>query len=277
MVFSLPSRWPPRPQVWQKTIKNTFFFRNPSLTLISQTIYWYSVTQQVTLFKLNSDMSLDNDMGTQQNYLTTLTMMLMLIIMMVQVMWDDVFGEPEGVRSADCAWQCSHKCFHGTRFLEYFIWKGRTIIMTLMVILVIFLLLAFLILMMLTMIMKIMVLTMIGRSCCYLSLTTIFAPCLAFCSGWLLGLAMRMQNMRNMRIMRICGICWYGLKISSTYSTYRGKKIVFLKGNRSSSHVLSGAWTVIWSRYLSKVCIKSCFWIRYFIIIIPLKKNYVIF
>ena len=30
-------------------------------------------------------------------------------------MWDDVFGEPEGVRSADCAWQCSHKCFHGTR------------------------------------------------------------------------------------------------------------------------------------------------------------------
>ena len=53
-----------------------------------------------------------------------------------------------------------------------------------------------------------------------------------------LGLAMRM---RNMRIMRICGICGCGLKISSTYSTYRGKKLVFLKGNRSSSHVLSGA------------------------------------
>ena len=59
-----------------------------------------------------------------------------------------------------------------------------------------------------------------------------------------LGLAMRMRNMRNMRIMRICGICGCGLKISSTYSTYRGKKLVFLKGNKSSSHVLSGGWTV---------------------------------
>ena len=61
-----------------------------------------------------------------------------------------------------------------------------------------------------------------------------------------LGLAMPMQNMRNMRIMRICGIfgCGCRLKISSTYSTYRGKKLVFLKRNRSSSHVLSGAWTV---------------------------------
>ena len=34
----------------------------------------------------------------------------------------------------------------------------------------------------------------------------------------------------HMRIMRICGC---GLKISSTYSTYRGKKLVFLKGNKT--------------------------------------------
>ena len=33
----------------------------------------------------------------------------------LQVMWDDVFGEPEGVRSTDCAWSFSYKCFHGTR------------------------------------------------------------------------------------------------------------------------------------------------------------------
>ena len=31
-------------------------------------------------------------------------------------MWDDVFGEPEGVRSNDCAWRTSYKCFHGTRY-----------------------------------------------------------------------------------------------------------------------------------------------------------------
>ncbi len=37
----------------------------------------------------------------------------------VQVMWDDVFGEPEGVRSADWAWRCSYKCFKSTRFLPY--------------------------------------------------------------------------------------------------------------------------------------------------------------
>ena len=33
-----------------------------------------------------------------------------------------------------------------------------------------------------------------------------------------------------------------------------------------------GLEQLIWSRYLSKVCIKSCFWIRYFIIIIQQKK-----
>lgn len=50
-------------------------------------------------------------------------------------MWDDVFGEPEGIRSTDCAWNCSYKCFKGT------------------------------------------------KGCCYLLLTTFFAPCLAFCSA----------------------------------------------------------------------------------------------
>ena len=34
-----------------------------------------------------------------------------------------------------------------------------------------------------------------------------------------------------------------------------------------------GLEQLIWSRYLSKVCIKSCFWIRYFIIIIPFQKK----
>merc|ERR1719510_1647736 len=53
----------------------------------------------------------------------------------LQVMWDDVFGEPEGVRSTDCAWSLSYKCFHST------------------------------------------------RSCCYLLLTTLFAPFLAFCAA----------------------------------------------------------------------------------------------
>ncbi len=50
-------------------------------------------------------------------------------------MWDDVIGEPEGIRSPACAWNCSYKCFRGT------------------------------------------------KNCCYLLLTTIFAPCLAFCSA----------------------------------------------------------------------------------------------
>ena len=99
--------------------------------------------------------------------------MMMIVMMMVQVMWDDVFGEPEGVRSADCAWQCSHKCFHGTRFVSLF---------------VLFILCLF-----------DYVLTMIGRSCCYLSLTTIFAPCLAFCSGWFLS---SFQNLSGISIFK---------------------------------------------------------------------------
>eukprot|EP00090_Calanus_glacialis_P017749 TRINITY_DN27563_c0_g1_i1.p1 TRINITY_DN27563_c0_g1~~TRINITY_DN27563_c0_g1_i1.p1 ORF type:complete len:154 (-),score=21.40 TRINITY_DN27563_c0_g1_i1:46-507(-) len=32
----------------------------------------------------------------------------------LQVMWDDLIGEPEGVRSIDCAWNCSKSCFQGT-------------------------------------------------------------------------------------------------------------------------------------------------------------------
>ncbi len=26
-------------------------------------------------------------------------------------MWDDIIGEPEGLRSLDCTWQCSRFCF----------------------------------------------------------------------------------------------------------------------------------------------------------------------
>ena len=53
----------------------------------------------------------------------------------MQVMWDDIIGEPEGLKSTQCAWNCSYKCFRGT------------------------------------------------RNCCYILLTTFFAPCLAFCSA----------------------------------------------------------------------------------------------
>ena len=31
--------------------------------------------------------------------------------LLMQVMWDDLIGEPEGVRSIDCAWNCSKSCF----------------------------------------------------------------------------------------------------------------------------------------------------------------------
>merc|ERR1711976_804042 len=53
----------------------------------------------------------------------------------LQVLWDDIIGEPEGIKSTQCAWNCSYKCFRGT------------------------------------------------RNCCYILLTTLFAPCLAFCSA----------------------------------------------------------------------------------------------
>ena len=32
-----------------------------------------------------------------------------------QVMWDDVVGEYEGLRSIDCAWNLSEKCYNGTK------------------------------------------------------------------------------------------------------------------------------------------------------------------
>ena len=30
-------------------------------------------------------------------------------------MWDDIIGEPEGLRTINCAWNCSYKCFKGTK------------------------------------------------------------------------------------------------------------------------------------------------------------------
>merc|ERR1712130_647340 len=35
-------------------------------------------------------------------------------VIVFQVMWDDLIGEPEGVRSLDCTWNCSKTCFQGT-------------------------------------------------------------------------------------------------------------------------------------------------------------------
>ncbi|XP_037866808.1 caveolin-3 [Bombyx mori] len=33
----------------------------------------------------------------------------------LQIVWDDIIGEPEGVRSPECAWQLSHVCFRQAR------------------------------------------------------------------------------------------------------------------------------------------------------------------
>lgn len=33
----------------------------------------------------------------------------------LQVMWDDVIGEPEGIRSPECAWRLSSHCFRLSR------------------------------------------------------------------------------------------------------------------------------------------------------------------
>lgn len=30
-------------------------------------------------------------------------------------MWDDIIGEPEGIKSTQCAWNCSFKCFRCTK------------------------------------------------------------------------------------------------------------------------------------------------------------------
>ena len=60
---------------------------------------------------------------------------LLRYLLIFQVMWDDIIGEPEGIKSTQCAWNCSYKCFRCT------------------------------------------------SRCCYILLTTLFAPCLAFCSA----------------------------------------------------------------------------------------------
>ena len=54
---------------------------------------------------------------------------------LIKVMWDDLIGEYEGLRSTDCAWDLSKKCYEAT--------KGG----------------------------------------CYLCLSMICGPCLAFCAG----------------------------------------------------------------------------------------------
>ena len=67
-----------------------------------------------------------------------------------QVMWDDIIGEPEGIKSTQCAWNCSYKCFRGT------------------------------------------------NRCCYILLTTLFGPCLAFCSAINFAcLAFQVSNANN--------------------------------------------------------------------------------
>ena len=39
-----------------------------------------------------------------------------------QVMWDDLIGEPEGVRSPDCTWNCSKTCFQVKTIIK---WKQK--------------------------------------------------------------------------------------------------------------------------------------------------------
>ncbi|CAH0724473.1 unnamed protein product, partial [Brenthis ino] len=33
----------------------------------------------------------------------------------IQIVWDDIVGEPEGARSPECAWRLSHICFRHAR------------------------------------------------------------------------------------------------------------------------------------------------------------------
>jgi hypothetical protein len=33
-------------------------------------------------------------------------------------MWDDIIGEPEGLRSLDCTWHCSKFCFQVYTYLH---------------------------------------------------------------------------------------------------------------------------------------------------------------
>ncbi|CAH0592102.1 unnamed protein product [Chrysodeixis includens] len=33
----------------------------------------------------------------------------------IQIVWDDIIGEPEGARSPECAWRLSHACYRHSR------------------------------------------------------------------------------------------------------------------------------------------------------------------
>lgn len=37
----------------------------------------------------------------------------------IQIMWDDIIGEPEGLQSLDFTWECSQFCFKGTQACCY--------------------------------------------------------------------------------------------------------------------------------------------------------------
>ncbi|KAF0305171.1 Caveolin-1 [Amphibalanus amphitrite] len=37
----------------------------------------------------------------------------------LQVLWDDIIAEPEGIQSGDCTWRTSYKCFYGTKHCCY--------------------------------------------------------------------------------------------------------------------------------------------------------------
>ncbi|OWR53442.1 caveolin-3 like protein [Danaus plexippus plexippus] len=37
----------------------------------------------------------------------------------IQIVWDDIIGEPDGARSPECAWRLSHICFRHTRNVCY--------------------------------------------------------------------------------------------------------------------------------------------------------------
>ena len=40
-----------------------------------------------------------------------------IVLLDFQVMWDDIIGEPEGLRSLDCTWNCSKFCFQVQQIL----------------------------------------------------------------------------------------------------------------------------------------------------------------
>ena len=47
-------------------------------------------------------------------YFCKLTTTIIVCDVLMQVMWDDLIGEPEGVQSPDCTWNCSRACFQVT-------------------------------------------------------------------------------------------------------------------------------------------------------------------